>query len=106
MSTDDDSSNTGLVLALVGAGAALAWLLWRGRGTRETVGQSNARGSARPTVVRICSGDRVKIERVGRAGVAEVFVAGDARHSWVERVRDALQATRALIRWHDGTVVG
>src|SRR4051794_27913179 len=106
MATDSDS-NTGLVLALVGAGAALAWWLWRGRGAGKAKDQRDLRGGTR-VKVWIGSGDRVKVDdvpvdlvtavdRVRRAGIADVVVTGDAREGWFREVRDALLATGAAI---------
>jgi hypothetical protein len=100
----DNESNTGLVLALVGAGAALVWWLWRGRGSRNA-GREGGDPSERTAkvVLRIGSGDRVSVdgvemdlaaavERARHASVVEVCPRGDARHGWVEAVQSALQA--------------
>jgi hypothetical protein len=106
MATDSDG-NTGVVLALVGMGTALAWWIWRGRGAGTARGQRDSRAGTR-VKVWIGSGDRVKIDgvpvdlatavdRVRRAGTADVVVAGDAREGWFEQVRDALLATGATL---------
>jgi hypothetical protein len=110
--TTDNQGNTGFVLALAGGGAALLWLLWRGRGTRNARDQVRDHSDDRPdVVVWICSGDRVKVDgvnldlatavdRARRARTANVFATGDARHGWVEQARDAMRAAGVDVRWH------
>ena len=103
----DNESNTGLVLALVGAGAALAWLLWRGRGAGN-VGERRDSGNRKRPKVWIGGDDRLKVDDIAvdlataldlarRAGVADVVVAGNAREGWFIDVRDALLATGAKL---------
>ena len=49
--TTDNQGNTGLVLALAGGGAALVWLLWRGRSARNARDQARDHRDDRPEVV-------------------------------------------------------
>ena len=112
MSTDDDSSNPGLVLALVGAGAALAWWLWRSRGSRKPgSGTGDLSKPIHQVVIRVCGGDRVSVngvemdlaaavERARRAVVVEICPRGDARHGWIEEVQAALQAAGVHFVFH------
>jgi hypothetical protein len=108
MATDNDD-NTGLTIAVIGGGALLVWLLWRGRGKGAAGGereQGSTRGSGRAQlVVWVLSGDRVALNTVdgvildldtmvARArtmGAARVFRTGDARHGWVLNVIAALR---------------
>jgi hypothetical protein len=110
--TTDNQGSTGLVLALAGGGAALVWLLWRGRGARGGRDQArDHRDDHAEIVVWICSGDRVRVDGVSMdlttavnharsARRVNVFATGDARHGWVEQVRDALRAAGVDVRWH------
>lgn len=105
MSTSNEN-NTGLTIALVGGGAFLAWLLWRGRGKGKGKGKDadGDHSSARePVTVWIRSGDRVELDgvssdlativaRARAAGAARVFATGDARQGWFTAVMDALKA--------------
>jgi hypothetical protein len=111
MATDHES-NTGLVLALIGARAALAWLLWRRRGARQAGdGAGDLPEVPREVVLRICSGDRVSVNRVDmdlaaavdvarRAALVGVYARGDARQGWVKDVQAALRAAGVHYRWH------
>jgi hypothetical protein len=111
MSTDDDS-NTGLVLALVGAGAALAWWLWRSRGSRKPrSGNGDLSPPIREVAIRICGGDHVSVngaemdlpaavERARHATLVDLFPRGDARHGWIEEVQAALQAAGVHFVFH------
>jgi hypothetical protein len=103
----DNDGNTGLVLALVGAGAALAWLFWRGRGTGN-MGERRDFGNVKRPKVWIGGDERLKVddvtvdlptalELVRRAGIADVVVAGNAREGWYINVRDALLTTGAKL---------
>lgn len=112
MSTSNES-NTGLTIGLVGGGAFLLWLLWRGRGKGKGKGKGkDADGdhsSARePVTVWIRSGDRVELDgissdlattiaRARAAGVARVFATGGARQGWVTTVIDALKAANVEV---------
>jgi outer membrane PBP1 activator LpoA protein len=103
MSTDDDS-NTGLVLALVGAAAAFAWLVWRGRGAGKAGRENGERSEpAHEVVIQIYGGDRLSVngtemglaaavERARHATLVDIYPLGDARHGWIEQVQAALQA--------------
>lgn len=102
----DNESNTGFVLALVGAGAALAWWLWRGRGPGKMGERRDSGARKRPKVW--IGDDRLKVDDitvdlptaldlVRRAGAADVVVAGNAREGWFIDVRDALLATGAKL---------
>lgn len=109
---EDNESNTGFVLALVGTGAALVWLLWRGRGARQASnGPGDLPDAPREVVLRICSGDRVSVNRVDmglaaavelarRAVLADVYAHGDAREGWIKDVQAALRAAGVHYRWH------
>jgi hypothetical protein len=108
MATDNDD-NTGLTVAVIGGGALLVWLLWRGRG-KGAGGGVREQGSARVSapaqlMVWVLGGDRVALNTVdgmvldlptmvarARAmGAARVFRTGDARHGWVLDVIGALR---------------
>ena len=72
----DNDGNTGFVLALAGAGAALAWLLWRGRGARKTGGSPRDLSEpAHEVVIRVYGGDHVSVDgvdmEIGRASCRE-----------------------------------
>lgn len=100
----DNDGNIGFVLALVGAGAALAWLFWRGRGARKAgSGTGDLPEPAHEVVIRVYGGDRVSIDgvdmdlaaaagRARHATLAKICPAGDARHGWISEVQAALQA--------------
>ena len=103
-------NNTGRTIAVIGGGALLAWLLWRGRGKGKGKGKGKGSGgdgdhSSAPDVVEVWvrSGDRIELDRVSSdlatvvararaAGKARLHVTGDARHGWFEYVADALRA--------------
>ena len=99
-------NNTGRTIAVIGGGALLAWLLWRGRGKGKGKGSGGDgdRSSASDVVeVWVRSGDRVELDRVSSdlatviararaAGKARLHVAGDARQGWFENVTNALRA--------------
>ena len=97
-------NNTGRTIAVIGGGALLVWLLWRGRGKSKGSGGDGDRNSAPAAVeVWIRSGDRIELDRVSSdlatviararaVGKARLHVAGDARHGWFEYVVDALRA--------------
>jgi hypothetical protein len=103
MSTDREN-NTGLTIAMIGGGALLGWLLWRGRGKGKGDGNDADHGSAPSAVqVQILGGDRLKLDgasadlattvaRARAAGAARVSVTGDASQGWFERVVHALRA--------------
>jgi hypothetical protein len=109
--TNDD--NTGFTLALLGGGALVLWLLWRGRGKGGGggAGRPDSRGPSE-LIVWALSGDRVALDRVDgpivdlatmvarsrAAGAAGLFRTGDARHGWVLNVLGALQAAGVLVR--------
>ena len=111
MSADDDS-NTGFVIALVGAGAALAWWLWRGRGSRKPDSEMDALSTpTREVVIRIYGSDRVSVngvemdlpaavERARHATLVDICPRGDARHAWIEQVQAALQAAGIHFVFH------
>jgi hypothetical protein len=110
MSADDDS-NTGLVLALVGAGAALAWWLWRGGSRKPGGGTGDRSKPTRELVIRICGGDHVSVdgvemdlpatvERARQATLVEIYPRGDTRHGWIEEVQAALKAARVHFVLH------
>ena len=97
-------NNTGRTIAVIGGGALLVWLLWRGRGKGKGSGGEGDRNSV-PAVVEVWlrSGDRIELDHVSSdlatvvararvAGKARLHVAGDARHGWVENVAQALRA--------------
>ena len=99
-------NNTGRTITVIGGGALLAWLLWRGRGKGKGKGSGgDGDHSSAPDVVEVWvrSGDRIELDRVSSdlatvvararaAGKARLHVAGDARHGWFEHVADALRA--------------
>ena len=101
-------NNTGRTIAVIGGGAFLAWLLWRGRGKGKGKGKGSTgdddRNSAPEAVeVWVRSGDRIELDRVSSdlatviararaVGKARLHVAGDARQGWFEYVSDALRA--------------
>lgn len=97
-------NNTGRTIAVVGAGALLVWLLWRGHGKGKGKGGDGDRSSAPAAVeVWIRSRDRIELDgvssdlattvaRARTAGKARVHVTGDARQGWVENVVHALRA--------------
>ena len=105
MSTNSENG-TGLIVAALGGGALLLWLLWRGRGKAKGSGGDADHGSAPPAVeVRILSGDRIELDgvlsdlatmvaRTRAAGVARVHATGDARAGWVTKVLETLRAAR------------
>jgi hypothetical protein len=100
----DSDRNTGLLLALVGAGAALAWWLWRSRGSRQSGSERiHAPEPAPRIVIEILGGDVVRVdgvemnlaaavERARHATLVEIRTRGDARHGWIEAVQAALLA--------------
>jgi len=100
----DRDSNTGLVLALVGAGAALAWWLWRGRGSHPSGSEGGHVSEPPPRLlIQVIGGDLVRVdgvemnlpaavERARRASLVEIRPRGDATHDWVEAVQAALLA--------------
>ena len=101
-------SNAGRAVVAIGAGAALVWLLWRGRGWggRED-GKSRGGDSGRtaplgPPVHVWLRGDRIEvegvesdlataIERARATGLAYVYTTGDTIHGRVVDVVQALQ---------------
>ena len=100
----DNDGNIGLVLALVGAGAALAWLLSRGRGGRKADGGTGGVSEpAHEVVIRVYGGDHISVDgvdmdltaavvRARHATLVKICPAGDARHGWISEVQAALQA--------------
>ncbi len=111
MSADDDS-NTGLVLALVGTGAALAWWLWRSRGSLKSGSATGDLSTpTREVVIRIYGGDRVSVngvemdlpaavESARHATLVDICPLGDARHGRIEEVQSALQAAGVHFVFH------
>ncbi|HEX7841479.1 MAG TPA: hypothetical protein VF469_28595 [Kofleriaceae bacterium] len=98
-------NNTGITLTVIGGGALLLWLLWRGRGKGKGKSGDGEHSSPPAAVtVWVLSGDRLALERsdgvsvdlattvdlARAAGRARVRATGDARHGWVEQVKDAL----------------
>jgi len=100
-------NNTGRTIAVIGGGAALAWLLWRGRGKGKGSG-SNRDQRSDPVIVRIRSGDQIELDgvsadlattvaRARAAGATRVVAAGDARQGWITQVIAALKAAGVAI---------
>jgi hypothetical protein len=100
-------NNIGRTIAVIGGGALLAWLLWRGRGKGKGSGGG---GHGVPAVVGVWlrGGDRIELDgassdlttavaRARAAGTARVFAAGDTRHGWVTQVIAELKAAGVAI---------
>jgi hypothetical protein len=116
MATREQNDNTGRTLAVIGGGAFLAWLFWRGRGKgKDNGGKGNHNSTPDAVEVWILSGDRIELDRVDSdlatvvarahaAGKAHLHVAGDARQGWVENVTDALRAAGVDVWSPSGTV--
>jgi hypothetical protein len=96
-------SNTGRTLAVIGGGALLVWLLWRGRGKGKGSGGNGDHTSA-PVIVEVWlrSDDSIELDgvssdlatvvaRARAAGKARVHVTGAARQGWFEKVVDTLR---------------
>ena len=99
-----NQNNTGRTIAVIGGGALLVWLLWRGHGKGNGKRGDDDRNIA-PAIVEVWvhSGDRIALDHVSSdlstvvararaAGRARVHVTGDARQGWFENVVHALQA--------------
>jgi hypothetical protein len=98
-------NNTKRTIAVLGGGALLVWLLWRGRGRGKGKGSGGDDERMRaPEVVEVWlrGGDRIELNgvsldlattvaRARAAGVARVFTAGDAREGWHRHVINALR---------------
>jgi hypothetical protein len=100
-------NSTGRTIAVIGGGAALAWLLWRGRGKGKGSGSNRVQRSD-PVIVRIRSGDQIELDgvssdlattlvRARAAGVTRVVATGDARQGWITQVIAALKAAGVTI---------
>ena len=97
-------NNTGRTIAMIGGGALLAWLLWRGRGKGKGKGSSGESDhNSAPVIVRLRGNDQIELDgvssdlattvaRARAAGKAHLHAAGDARQGWIEHVTDALRA--------------
>ena len=102
-------NSTGRTIAVIGGGALLAWLLWRGRGKGKGSGGDDDRSSAPDAVeVWVRSGDQIELDgvssdlvttvaRARAAGATRVFATGDARHGWIIQVIAALKAAGVAI---------
>ena len=100
-----NKNNMGITLIVVGGGALLLWLLWRGRGRGKGTNGEHSDPSA-PVTVWILPGDRLALDRVDgaaidlatavtlarAAGAVTTYSTGDARYGWVEKVNDTLRA--------------
>lgn len=100
-------NNTGRTIAVIGGGAFLVWLLWRGRGKGKGSG-GNGDHHSDPVIVRIRSGDQIELDgvssdlattvaRARAAGATRVVATGDARHGWIVQVIAALKAAGVVI---------
>ena len=97
-------NNTGRTIAVIGGGALLVWLLWRGRGKgKGSRGDGDGQSASATMEVWLRGGDRIELDgvssdlattvaRARAAGMARVHVSGDARQGWVENVVHALRA--------------
>ena len=104
-------NNTGRTIAVIGGGALLAWLLWRGRGKGKGKGKSSGGDgghNSAPVIVRIRGSDPIELDgvssdlattvaRARAAGATRVFATGDARHGWINQVIAALKAAGVAI---------
>lgn len=105
--SDDHRGGTAFTLAAIGSGAALLWLLLRGRAWswRSGNGRSGGEGSsaARPPPISVMlrDGDRIEVDGVPTnlatavakaraAGRVHVRTDGAVRHGFVSEVRSAL----------------
>ena len=110
--TTRTQNHTGRTIALIGGGALLAWLLWRGRGKGSG---GTGKGSGGPNralaavEVQVRNNDRIELDGVSSdlptviaharaAGAARVHIAGDARQGWADNVIRALQAAGVDVR--------
>jgi len=100
-------NNTGRTIAVIGGGALLAWLLWRGRGRGKGSSGEGDHTSA-PVIVRVRGSDQIELDgvtsnlatmvaRARAAGATRVFATGDARHGWIVQVIAALKAAGVAI---------
>jgi hypothetical protein len=99
-------SNTGRTIAVIGGGALLVWLLWRGRGKGKGKGSGgNGDRTSTPIAVEVWLriDDSIELDgvssdlatvvaRARAAGKARVHVTGAARQGWFEKVVDTLRA--------------
>jgi hypothetical protein len=98
------NNSTIATVAMIGGGAVLVWLLWRGRGKgKNGHGNGDLGGTRAPVQVWVRSEDRIELDgarsdlatvvaRARAAGAAHVHVTGDARQGWYTKVVDALRA--------------
>ena len=103
------TNSTGRTIAVIGGGALLAWLLWRGRGKGKGKGSSGESDhNSAPVIVRLRGNDQIELDgvssdlattvaRARAAGATRVVATGDARQGWITQVIAALKSAGVAI---------